>query len=362
MRRFVNIIITKNKLMKALLISASLFTITACDNQIDDILSDIADGEEELVCGTDTTTVNFKQIAYWGENDEDTLDDIDFTMLTHVIYSKIGVTSSGELVLPDDTEDFEDMVDAAHDAGIYAMASIGNSSDSAFNAIAASDSAMSNFIDNMEDLIDDYDLDGIDINWQFPEGDDEGDLFEDLVKEVSESLQDEDKIFSFVVDTGQDDDDTDDGVQDDVLDYADFMNVMALNTTDDDDLHSSLEDAEDAIEYWTGRCVVKNRLVLAIPVYSKGDGELDFREIVDDDDDNACVDEASNVEDEDGNNFDDINYNGIPTVNDKTEYAQSYAGGVIITSLEQDYFDSDYFSILAAVDWQVAGSANDICD
>ena len=49
------------------------------------------------------------------------------------------------------------------------MVSIGNSSDSAFNAIAASDTALNNFVDNIEDLIDDYDLDGIDINWQFPQ-------------------------------------------------------------------------------------------------------------------------------------------------------------------------------------------------
>lgn len=360
-----NIIITKNKLMKALLMCIPLFTLTACDNQIDDILSDIADGEDETVCGTDTTTVNFKQIAYWSVSDEETLDDIDFSMLTHIIYSKIGVESDGDLIMPtgDDLDEFEDMIEYAQDANVYAMVSFGNSSDSVFNTIAASDTALDNFADNVEDLIKEYDLDGVDIDWRFPEDDDEGDLFEDLVKEISGRADDQGVLFSYVVDSGQDDDATDDGVQDDTLDYPDFINVMALDTTDDDDLHSSLEDAEDAIEYWTDRCVVMNKIVLAIPLYSAGDGVLSFNEIADDDLDNVCVDEASNVEDEDGNKYDDINYNGIPTVNDKTEYAQSYAGGVVLTSLEQDYFDEgDYYSILAAVDWQVAGGPNDICD
>ncbi|MEL0660620.1 glycoside hydrolase family 18 protein [Psychromonas arctica] len=358
-------IISSNKLIKALLICIPLFTLTACDNQVDDIIEDIIDGTDETACGEDVTTVNFKQIAYWSVSDEETLDDIDFGMLTHIIYSKIGVESDGDLILPtgDDLDEFEEMIELAQNVGVFAMVSFGNSSDSAFNAIAASDAALDNFADNVEDLIKEYDLDGVDINWQFPENDDEGDLFEDLVKEISEVAEDQGVLFSFVVDTGQDDDATDDGVQDDTLDYPDFINVMALNTTDNDDLHSSLEDAEDAIEYWTDRCVVKNKLVLAIPLYSDGDGALSFREIADDDLDNVCVDEAVNVEDEDGNRFDDINYNGVPTVNDKTEYAQSFAGGVILSSLEQDYFEEgDFYSILAAVDWQVAGGPNDICD
>lgn len=343
-----------HKFIRAFLLCLPLYALAACDNQTPELLDDIWDGSEDEVCAEDVTTVNFKQIAYWSISEEETLDDIDFSMLTHIIYSKIGVESDGELIMPtgDDLEEFEEMIDLAHNSGIYAMASIGNASDSAFNSIAGNTTALTDFITNVENLIKDYDLDGIDINWQFPTTDDEGDLFEDLVKEVSDLTNDQGVLFSFVVDSGQDDDATDDGVQEDTLAYPDFINVMALNTTDDDDLHSSLEDAEEAIEYWTNRCVVKNKLVLAIPLYSAGDEVLDFADIVEDDNEYACVDESEGR-----------NYNGIATVNDKTEYAQSSAGGVILTSLQQDYFEQgDYYSILAAVDWQVAGGPNDICD
>ena len=343
-----------HKFIRAFLLCLPLYALAACDNQTPELLDDIWDGSEDEVCAEDVTTVNFKQIAYWSISEEETLDDIDFSMLTHIIYSKIGVKSDGELIMPtgDDLEEFEEMIDLAHNSGIYAMASIGNASDSAFNSIAGNTTALTDFITNVENLIKDYDLDGIDINWQFPTTDDEGDLFEDLVKEVSDLTNDQGVLFSFVVDSGQDDDATDDGVQEDTLAYPDFINVMALNTTDDDDLHSSLEDAEEAIEYWTNRCVVKNKLVLAIPLYSAGDEVLDFADIVEDDNEYACVDESEGR-----------NYNGIATVNDKTEYAQSSAGGVILTSLQQDSFEQgDYYSILAAVDWQVAGGPNDICD
>ena len=349
-----NKLLHSNKLMRALLVCIPLFALAACDNQIDDFVNDLSDGTEDALCGEDVTTVNFKQIAYWSVSDQETLDKIDFGMLTHIIYSKIEVEADGDLIMPtgDNLVQFEEMIDKAHDASIYAMVSIGNASDSAFKTIAASDTALDNFADNVEELIKGYDLDGVDINWQFPEGDAEGDLFENLIKEISGRAGDQGALFSFVVNSGQDDDATDDGVQDDTLAYPDFINVMALNTTDDDDLHSSLQDAKDATTYWTNRCVVKNKLVLAIPLYSAGDEALDFADIVEDNIEYACVDESEGR-----------NYNGIPTVNNKTEYAQSYAGGVILTSLQQDAFDEgDYYSILAAVDWQVAGGPNDICD
>ena len=350
------------KLLKTVALCVPLFTVTACDNKIDEFFEDL--GDEDIICDDDETDVTFKQIAYWSVSNEETLDDIDFSMLTHIIYSQVGVESNGDLILPedDDLDEFEDMIQFAQNAGVNAMVSFGNSSDSAFNSIAGDDDALDNFADNVEDLIKEYDLDGVDINWQFPEDDDEGDLFEDLISEIADVADDQGVLFSYVVDDGQDDDASDDGVQADVLEYGDFLNVLALRTTDSDDLHSSLEDAQEAIQYWTARCVVKNRLVLAIPAFSQGDGELDFSEIVDDDVDNACVDEATNVEDSNGTEYDDINYNGIPTVTAKTEYAQSFAGGVVLTSLEQDYLDSDFYSLLATIDWQVLDAPNNVCN
>ncbi|WP_028868726.1 glycoside hydrolase family 18 protein [Psychromonas arctica] len=353
-----------NKLIKAFAFCFPLFFLAACDNQTSELLDDIWDGSEDDVCEEDVTSVDFKQIAYWSISDEETLDDIDFTKLTHVIYNKIGVESNGNLILPtgEDLDEFKEMIDLAHTSNIYAMASIGNASDSAFNSIAGNTTALNDFIANVENLIKDYDLDGIDINWQFPTTDDEGDLFEDLVKEVSDLTTDQGVLFSYVVDSGEDDDATDQGVQEDALGYPDFVNVMALNTTDNDELHSSLEDAKEAITYWTNRCVVKNKIVLAIPVYSQGDAVLDFNDIVSDDLDNACVDEATNVEGPSGNIYDNINYNGIATVIAKTAYAQTKAGGVILNAVNQDYVEDADYSLLNTMYLQSIYQSNTICD
>jgi len=364
-KSFLNV---KNNTKSLFLLCLVPFLIIACDdNKIEEFVDDLGDSDDSSICTEDNTTVSFKQIAYWSVSDEETLEDIDFTMLTHIIYNKISVDSEGNLTLPtdDDLDEFKEMIELAHESGIYAMASIGNSTDSAFNAIAADDDALDNLRDEIEALIDDYDLDGFDINWQFPEDDDEGDLFEDLLKEMDDLATDQGVLFSYVVDSGQDDDATDDGVKDDALEYGNFLNVLALNTTDSDDLHSSLEDAQEAIAYWTDRCVVKNRLVVAIPAYSQGDGELDYTDIINDDTDNACTDEATNVEDEEGTSYDDINYNGVPTVTAKTAYAQSTAGGVVVMSLEQDYLgedDSYDYSLLSTIFRQIDEGGSTACD
>ena len=351
------------KLNMAFLFCFSLFGVVACDNKIDDFIDDLGDNDEESVVCENVNSSDFKQVAYWSTSDDETLEDIDFSMLTHIIYNKIGIDSSGNLSLPTggDLEEFEEMIRTAQNNCVITMVSIGNDSDIAFNEITADNNILDDFRDNLEDLIEEYDLDGLDINWQFPEGSDEGDLFKDLMTEMNDLTDDENILLSYVVDTGQDENAADNGVQDNVLDYGDFLNVMALETTDDD-LHSSLEDAQEAIEYWNTRGVDESRLILSIPVYSQGDGKASFRDIADDDLDNACVDEARNVEDSNGNVYEQINYNGIPTVIKKTEYAQSYAGGVILTSLEQDYLSFSSYSLLQAVEWQVAGLTNSICD
>ena len=74
------------------LLSASIFLVFACDSQdaIEDALT-----PEDVVCEEDTTDVDFKQIAYWSENDDETLEDIDFSRLTHIIYDQIAVSTDG---------------------------------------------------------------------------------------------------------------------------------------------------------------------------------------------------------------------------------------------------------------------------
>jgi hypothetical protein len=354
---------TRQKIIKYLqwsVLSAAALSMVACKSE--DFILDAISTDDDVVCTEDTTDVDFKQIAYWAENEDETLEDIDFSKLTHIIYDKIGVSSDGSLIISDDLEDeLNDLVDAVDDSGegTLILFSIGNDSDTAFSAIASSTSALANFNDEIQDLFDDYDIDGIDINWQFPSEDDEDD-FETLIESVEETVHDDnDKLLTFVVDKG-DDDSLTDSISDDALDAADFINILTVENSSNDDDGDNLEEAEDSITYWTDeRCIVKNKLVVAIPAQgiSTDDESKSFADIFDHKNSDACLDRTASRT--------YYYYNGIPTATDKTEYAQSNAGGVVLTSLQNDIFDSadiDDYSLLTTIDSQVNGTPNTICD
>lgn len=329
-------------------------SLTGCDNQFADFL--LPDIEPE-VCDTDTTTVTFKKVGYWSSDegdDEDDIDLIDFSKLTHVIYTSISVESDGDIVaLSDDDEDLlEYLVEQADDAGIEVGVAIGTGSDSNFNTIAESSTYTKNFVSEVDDFIAKYELTGVELNWTAIGDDDESENLEELLDELEESLSTDGYFLAMALPSGEYD--SADNIENDMFTYIDFANVHAFDSTDSDDLHSSLDDATDAISYWTDRCLIQNKLVLGVPFYSRDDDNTlsrSYDEILDDDTENACEDEDSGD-----------NYNGIPTMTDKTTYAMLYAGGIMMNALEQDTYDYPSYSLLKAVDDISDGSEVTICD
>jgi hypothetical protein len=341
----------KQKIRKLLIFFTTTFFLTACQG----IFSDFLDGSNDDVCDTDDTSVSFKKVAYWDGDDREYKDEANYHQLDYLIYGYLEVNADGSLVAFDDDEqeDFEDMISTAQSEGVDVFISIGgDQDDSNFNTIAASSSLTNSFVDNVIEFLEDYDLDGVDLNWQTPGDDDEGELFEDLVEKLSDKLWDDSYEFSISVISGVGDDgDIGDVIDSTVFDYVDFVNVRAFDTDNSDDLHSSMEDAEDAIDYWTGRCLIQNKLVLGIPLYSAGDSVDSYNDIVGESTSNACKDE------DDGRN-----YNGIPTVIDKTEYALSNAGGVMMMSLEQDSYENRSYLLLDVINETAAYNTVSICD
>ncbi|MFT6985284.1 MAG: GH18 family chitinase [Psychromonas sp.] len=346
--------INNKKILPSLLV---LFSLTACEGMFESMIDDL-ESMEDAVCDTDTTYVDFKKVGYWNGNDRDNLDDVDYEQLTYLLYTYLTVNADGSLNDFDDAEmdDFADMISDARTAGATVGISIGGPGyASTFETIANSSSITNTFVNNVITFLEDNDLEGVDLNWQTPSDDDEGELFEDLVEELSDSLWDDGYFFSISVISGVGDDDEDlaDVIDSSVFDYVDFVNVRAFDTDNSDDLHSSQQDAIDAIDYWTGRCLIQNKLVLGIPLYSAGDSVDTYAEIIDAKRAYACTDESL-----------DRNYNGIPTVIYKTDYALSYAGGVMLMSLEQDTYKDSLleYSLLNVMSETASGETVTLCD
>lgn len=337
-----------------------LLTLMGCNSNFTDWVEDNWIVEEE-VCDDDTTSVTFKKVAYWspkydddGDREDDDFDEIDFSALTHVLYASITIDSDGNLYSPDDTDTLEDLIEYGHDEDVEVGISIGvwsDDNDTYFNAIASDSDTLDDFVDNVIDFLDFYDLDGVDINWQSIDDDDESDDLEELLDELEEQLSDEGYFLSMTVPSGEDDS-LADNINNDMFDYVDFVNIIAFDPSDNSSyFYSTLDDAEEAVTYWTGRCLIQNKLVLGVPFYSVGDAVRSFEYIVEDDIDYACVDESEGRY-----------YNGIPTIIDKTSYALLYAGGIMMKSLEQDYVEDTDYSLLNAINETSVGEYVDICD
>ena len=362
----------KTKLLVSLFLT---FSLMGCQG----LFSTIADSIDDTdTCDTDTTEVTFKQVAYWIESDPDYFEDIadsdndiDYSQLTHIIFGYVEVNADGSLDIDDDINDLQTVITDIQSYGVKVIFSIGGEDSSNLQTIAADDDLSDDFINNVVDLVNEYGLDGIDLSWQFPKDDDEGELFEDLVGELSSGLEDEDDdlLLTIEVVSGLDDEeDYADVIPEDVFDGVDFVNIRAFNTNndenedDDDDLYLTTDDMLDVIDYWTDRCLIQNKLVVGIPVYgtdSSVDDTEDYADIVEekseksifacDDDDRASID------------GDYYYFNAIPTVYEKTEYAETYAGGVALMSFDQDYITDADYSLLNAIDLAIDGD-DTVCD
>lgn len=336
-----------------------LFILSGCDNQFTDIIGDNWIQKDE-VCAVDNTPVSFKKVAYWTPDDSDNLELVKFSSLTHIIYSSISVNADGSLVVPDDTALLEDLVDYAQSAGIKVAVSLGDGSDNNFNSIADSSTLTNAFTKSVANFIDDYELDGVDLNWQTINDKNESNNLEYLLKKLSEKLTGQ-SFLSMTAPSGEDGAQAD-NINNDMFVYVDFVNVMAFDSTDKDNLHSSMQDATEAVSYWSERCLIKNKIVLGVPFYSAGKALRSYDYLIRDDISYACVDESEGRD-----------YNGIPTIIDKTNYAMLYAGGIMMKSLQQDWyrrnsdenddpFVIDDYSLLNTINETALGNVVSLCE
>jgi GH18 family chitinase len=116
----------------------------------------------------------------------------------------------------------------------------------------------------------------------------------------------------------------------------DFINVMAYDGIE----HASLNHAQTALDYWLSRGVPKGKLVLGVPFYSRPIA-LPYRTLV-------ALDPEAAYRDEIEYQGTTISYNGIPSIQLKTEIAMHRASGIMIWNLEHDTLEEET-SLLNAI-------------
>lgn len=141
-------------------------------------------------------------------------------------------------------------------------------------------------------------------------------------------------------------------ITDEALEAYDWINMMVYDLTgswdpDNAGPHSPYSFALNAMFYWQGQGVPKSKLTLGVPFYGYDFGSTPvtayrYGTIVDWNPDNAWVDQV-----------DEVYYNGIPTIVQKTELAMGQLSGIMMWELGQDHFSE--LSLLRAIDETING-------
>lgn len=279
---------------------------------------------------------SFKVVGYlpsWSGS----VSQIQFSKLTHIIYAFLIPTSSGGYEAIDNPSKLSSMVTAAHASGVKAMISVGGGGGGGgFAGIVASSANITTFVNNMVGLCNQYNLDGIDIDWEYASAGTQANQFLTMMQALETALHNNGKLLSIAV-IGE----GGDYVVSGMFSTVDFMTIMAYD--DNNFLHSTYELATQCMAYWLGRGAPASICVLGVPFYGHDSSQ----------DENSSTDQVEyNTILADGGspNLDvsgTIGYNGILTMKSKTSYAMSAGAGISIWELSGDATGSS--SLLTAI-------------
>jgi GH18 family chitinase len=285
-------------------------------------------------------TQPFRIIGYFSYGD--VVAAVPFDKLTHINYAFLIPNEDGTFQPLINSWKLHDLVEQAHAHGVKVLISVGGWGwDAQFETMAASAESRAVFVREVMSIVAEYNLDGVDMDWEYPGPEPasaENNLL--LMRALYHELQAQGKLLTAaVVAYGP----TGDGVLDEVFELVDFLNLMAY----DGPQHATLEYAVQSLDYWSGRGLPPEKLVLGVPFYSRPGG-ISYRRLVEADPAAAQRDEMDF--------FGQINrYNGIPTMRAKTRLAMERASGIMIWTLAMDTFD-DETSLLNAI-YQTANPA-----
>ncbi|MEM8860903.1 MAG: glycosyl hydrolase family 18 protein [Chloroflexota bacterium] len=289
--------------------------------------------EEEIVMETRTPTPvseEFKVVAYVTTNV--IAETIPYEKLTHINYSFLIPNDDGTFARLINGWKLKNIVEEAHKHDVQVLISVGGWGwDKEFEMMAADDATRATFVANLKDIVDEYGLDGADVDWEYPKAGESAENYLKLMQEIDAAMPDK-LITTAVVSHGS----NAEGVPDETFEIFDFVNVM----TYDDVNHGSMEQFDTGLNYWLERGLSPHKLVIGLPFYSRPGG-IPYSKIVEQDPEAAFLDLVNP-------NGTEEKYNGIPTIQRKTERALDEVGGVMFWTL--DYDASGELSLLGVID------------
>lgn len=273
-------------------------------------------------------------LAAWAEG----FNDVSFQYLTHVNYSFVTPFSNGSLRIDNlDRDKLQETQKKAKKANVKILIAVGGwdlgdggGNDEAFESLASNEKSIQNFVKNITKLVEEYQLDGVDIDWEYPNGTASGKNFTKLMKILGSELHAKHKLLTFAaVGNGE----NMEGLEKEVFDYVDWVNIMCYDH--EPAPHSSFQYSEQCIKEWQEKGLTKDKIVLGVPFYGKHP-EKAYKDIIADHKKFAQLDAQG-----------EIFYNGIPTMIAKAKLAKQSGVGIMIWEISQD--TQDETSLMKAI-------------
>ena len=290
----------------------------------------------------------FRVVGYYSLQSAMTgdLKNVPFNKVTHINLYFLNPDSSGNF-----TYDFSALVPfikAAHTKNVKVLASIAGGGKHPYYAKLLKDNNRAMLINNLLSLVLQFDLDGIDVDI---EGSDIDENYDNFAIELAASLHQHKKLITAAIAVFYKGDFTDKA-----LAQYDFVNVMSYDhtgpwTPEKPGPHSTYAQAAEDLAYFKIiRGIPKEKLTLGVPFYGYGFGpalttpgiSMNYGEIVTE----FPGAESGDQLDMPGGKV--LYYNGIPTIKRKTKLAKEEASGIMIWQLSGDAPDSK--SLLQAID------------
>lgn len=288
-------------------------------------------------------TDDFKVVAYCSDLFKDPVEtNIQYDKVTHIIYAFLIPKEDGSFVPVKKPDELKKLVKKGHENNVKVLIAVGGWFDEAyapldnrFEKIAASDKLRSNFVDNLNKFVDEYNLDGVELDWEYPDLGQSSLNYEKLILELNSKLKENNKYLTAALNgawSKEEGPEVSKAVTPKCLESFDWISIMAYDMNNEQ--HSPFWFADTSIEYWLNRGVPKNKIVIGIPFYAHPTNPTwkVYRDFVKEDSENAYKDTAT---------IDGINYyyNGINTVKEKTRLALNKASGVMLFDVNEDTLD-----------------------
>lgn len=298
-------------------------------------------------------TTNTKRVVGYMPSWAGSAEEIDYSRLTHIIYSFAIPNVDGTLKPLDNEAKLARIVELSKASGVKVSIAIGGWSDNGevldgrFETLASTATGRENLVRDIMALYDKHKLDGVDLDWEYPDPGTSSANYNALMSLLRQELDLRGGLLSAAVMGGV----TESGqvlwgaggITDEALAMMDMVNIMAYDSSNGD--HSNYDWSVNCYRYWNEtRQVPSAKLNLGVPFYARPSW-AGYKAIV-----------AANPQAPYGDY--DANYgyyNGIDTIKRKTKFVQdNFAGGIMIWEISQDTRDDT--SLLKAINDQLGNN------